>query len=240
MVDSTIQTELREGLARYNGLDKISGDFLEKPYDGQMRVYAGEALGAEDSCSAWAPDTVHTELLGARNAEGLRLAGNIDDNLEEILGTETAGFDTNKTFGYLAYVAQNSMPVPRDPENITDFEKMHANIYHATQILESRSEDIYGAREEMKATLRAVHAQGQTGYSIDRVTRNQPQILEGLYASYVETEIQKFVSEFASKAKGKEGTFKMGEVKNFLKRTIKGSNPETKIKLANGLVQLNS
>ncbi|MBT3690972.1 hypothetical protein HOG16_01880 [Candidatus Woesearchaeota archaeon] len=223
---------LKDYIGQYDLLGNADKDLQRNPWDGDLRSNLGAKL-RKDEKYFWntTADSVSREIQNDRTLVQNVILGQVDDNLEDILATGTEGFDFQKTTGLLVYMAQNSLPDVRDPENKSRYEILHEQIYQATKVLEARKDNPEEAKEIMRETLRQIH-----GNSIDRMAVNQPHFVEGLYASFVETATEQFVSEFMYKAKGKEGTYKMAEVSNYLKRTIKGSDAETKIDLVKGLV----
>jgi len=223
---------LRDYIGQYDLLGNMDKNLQSNTWDGDLRSDIGAKLRKNEKYF-WntTADSVSREIQNDRTFVQNMVLGHVDENLENILATGTEGFDFKKTTGLLVYMAQNSQPVVKDPENKSRYEQLHEQIYKASQVLKAKKENPEEAKAIMKETLRPIH-----GDSIDRMSVNQPHFVEGLYTSFVETATEQFVSEFMYKAKGKEGTYKMAEVANYLKRTIKGSDAETKIDLVKGLV----
>ena len=73
----------------------------------------------------------------------------------------------------------------------------------------------------------------------DRLTINQSEVLDTLYGGYVQTATEQFVSSFMGEnEEGKAPEYNMDAVKGYLTQIMKGTDAETKIKLANGLVSI--
>ena len=234
MTEERTEPGFKDYLGSYNGLNQLGEETLAKPYDASLRSTTAKVLGLDEK-TFWnvTPDSIHREISIAKEQTGSKLVEQIDANLEEILNTETAGLDMGKTSNLLLYTAQNSKPVVGDPENPTSTEIFHSQLYNAAKIAEARKENPEEAKEMMKESLRYIN-----GEMIDRLTINQSQVLDTLYGSFVETATEQYLQTFMKKG-AKTPEFKMGVVKGYLAKTMQGSDAETKIKLANGLVSIN-
>ena len=235
MTEERTEPGFKDYLGSYNGLNQLGEESLAKPYDAGLRSTTAKVLGLDEK-TFWnvTPDSVHREVSIAKGQAQAQLIEQIDANLEEILNTETTGLDIGKTSNLLLYAAQNSKPVVADPENPTSTEIFHSQLYNAAKIAEARKENPEEAKEMMKESLRPLY-----GEMIDRLVVNQPQILDTLYSSFVETATNQYLQTFVGETKeGEDPQFNMGVVKGYLAKTMQGSDAESKIKLANGLVSI--
>ncbi len=230
------QTEpgFRDYLGRYNALDSLNKEHQEKPYDAGLVKTIGSVLGIDEAAYGITPDKLHREVLIRKDGTKAKLTEQIDADLEGIIDTETEGFDLKATSNLLIYMASNSAPVVADPENPTQTEGFHSQLYRAAKVEEARKENPEMAKELMLQSLRPFY-----GEMIDRLTINQPQVLDSLYGSYVETATEQYLKTFMGETEeGKEPKYNMDAVKGYVANTMKSTDAETKIKLANGLVSI--
>jgi hypothetical protein len=230
----TKEPGFRDYLGNYNALDKLREGSQKEPYGADLRSTIGDVLGLGEAAFGITPDKLDRELLIRSNGAKSKLVEAIDANLEGIVDSETEGFDIKKTSNLLMYAAANSKPVFANPKEPTQTEMFHAQLYNAQMVQETEKENPKLAREMMKEALSPFY-----GEMADRLTINQSEVLDTLYGGYVQTATEQFVSSFMGEnEEGKAPEYNMDAVKGYLTQIMKGTDAETKIKLANGLVSI--
>tara|TARA_Y100000034_G_scaffold66050_1_gene79724 strand:+ start:1899 stop:2597 length:699 start_codon:yes stop_codon:yes gene_type:complete len=225
------EPKIEDYLQSYNALDQFREEIKKKPYDAKLRDQFGKQFG-NGKQTFWNvhPDGVDREIFYEQKKVEDKLVENIDKNLESIIDM---GIDTSKvqkTSNFLTYMASKAMPNVKEGEKPTKTQMLHSNLYRIQKVVEKRKENPQETEEIMMSILRPVY-----GNLMDRLTVNQPQVLDTLFKGYVEQTNQEFLEQFKYENKEKESGFQKSKIKNYVKNIMTNTDSKTKIEVYEGL-----